>query len=65
MTILNSIIVLALLATVISLGMGLSSMAHGGDYDNEHSEQFMLARIGMQGLTLFLLLLAAIIAYLT
>ena len=61
MTILTVVIMLALLATIFALGMGISSMAHGGDYDNEHSEQFMFARIGMQGFTIVLLLIAGLI----
>ena len=63
MSILNIVILLALLATVIALGSGLWSMAHGGKYDAEHSEQFMYARIGLQGLTLVLLLIAGVISY--
>ena len=63
MTILTAIIVAALIATIFTLGMGLSSMAHGGQYDKEHSEQFMIARIGMQGVTLVLLVLAALFMY--
>ena len=63
MSILNIVILLALLATVIALGSGIWSMAHGGKYDAEHSEQFMYARIGLQGLTLVLLLIAGVISY--
>lgn len=63
MTVLNLVILLALLATVVALGSGIWSMAHGGKYDAEHSEQFMFARIGLQGLTLVLLLIAGIISY--
>jgi hypothetical protein len=33
-------------------------MAHGGEYDARHSTQFMLARVGAQGLALALLLIA-------
>lgn len=65
MTILTGIIILALVVTVITLGMGITSMAHGGQFDKEHSEQFMFARIGMQGVTLVLLVIAGLAAYLT
>ena len=63
MTILNIVIMLALLATVVALGAGIWSMAHGGKYDEEHSEQFMYARIGLQGLTLVLLMIAGYMSY--
>jgi len=64
MNILTVFIIVALLATIVTLGVGLSSMAHGGEYDKEHSEQFMFTRIGLQGLTVLLLVIAAIAAYL-
>ena len=63
MTILNILIMLALLATMVALGTGIWSMAHGGKYDEEHSEQLMYARIGLQGLTLVLLMIAGSISY--
>lgn len=63
MTILTGAIILALIATMVALGMGLMSMAQGGHYDEEHSEQFMFARIGFQGLAFVLLLIAAFVAY--
>ena len=63
MTILNIVIILALLATIIALGTGIFSMAHGGKFDAEHSEQFMYARVGLQGLTLILLMIAGFISY--
>lgn len=64
MTILHIVIMLALLATMAALGTGIWSMVHGGKYDEEHSEQLMYARIGLQGLTLVLLMLAGYISYL-
>lgn len=63
MTILHLVIMLALLATVVALGAGIWSMAHGGKYDAEHSEQFMYARVGLQGLTLVLLMVAGLMSY--
>ena len=63
MTLLNLVIMLAFLATVVALGSGIWSMVHGGKFDAEHSEQLMYARIGFQGLTLVLLLMAGLISY--
>jgi hypothetical protein len=37
-------------------------MAHGGEFDQKHSTQLMFARVGMQGATFLLLLLAIFIA---
>ena len=62
MDILNVVIVAALLMTVGLIGTGIWSMAHGGDFDQKHSTQLMLARVGMQGITFLLLLLAIFLA---
>ena len=62
MDILNLVIVAALLMTVGLIGTGIWSMAHGGDFDQKHSTQLMFARVGMQGVTLLLLLLAMFLA---
>lgn len=65
MTILTGSIMVAMLATFVALGMGILSMGHGGKFDREHSEQFMFARIGLQGLTFVLLLIAILVSYLS
>ena len=62
MDILTVVIVAALLMTVGLIGTGIWSMAHGGDFDQKHSTQLMLARVGMQGITFLLLLLAIFLA---
>jgi len=62
MEILNIVIVGALLMTVGVIGTGLWSMAHGGEFDEKHSGQLMAARVGMQGVTFLLLLLAIYLA---
>ncbi len=60
---LNIIIVLALLATTITLGLGLLSMALGGSADQEFGEKFMWARIGIQGASVLLIALALYMSY--
>jgi hypothetical protein len=62
MDILNAVIVAALLVTVGVIGTGIWSMAHGGEFDQKHSTQLMFARVGMQGVTFLLLLLAIFLA---
>lgn len=63
MAVLTALIILALVATIVSLGWGVVSMAHGGDYDTKHSTQLMGARVGFQGLAIVLLLIALIFSY--
>lgn len=61
MTLINFLIIAALIATVIVLALGLSSMARGGDYDREHAEKFMWERVALQAVVVILLLVAAIL----
>jgi hypothetical protein len=61
MSIINVLVLAALIATVVVLAMGLRSMARGGTYDKEHAEKFMWERVVLQGLVVVLLLAAAII----
>lgn len=62
MSILSMVIVVALLMTVAVIGTGIWSMAHGGEFDQKHSTQLMVARVGMQGITVILLLLAVFLS---
>lgn len=58
MSIINVLIIGALIATVVVLGLGLRSMARGGSYDKEHAEKFMWERVALQLLVVVLLLAA-------
>jgi len=62
MNILSVLIVLALLLTIVVLGTGIWSMAHGGEFDRKHSTELMFARVGMQAITLLLLFFAIYLA---
>ena len=62
MTLLSLMIILALLATIVSLGVGIGSMIRGGEYDRQHSTQLMYARVGFQGLALALLVISLFLA---
>ena len=55
------LVICALIATVVVLGLGLRSMAKGGQYDREHAERFMWERVALQGLVVILLLVAAVL----
>lgn len=59
---LTLVIFIGMLATIIALAAGVVSMMHGGKYDREHSGQLMMARVGAQGLTLALLIVALLLA---
>ncbi|MCK5326149.1 MAG: twin transmembrane helix small protein [Woeseiaceae bacterium] len=61
MTIINVLIIGALIATVVVLALGLRSMARGGDYDREHAEKFMWERVALQALVVILLVAAAVL----
>lgn len=62
MALLTTLIMLALVATVVSLGWGIGSMAHGGHFDDKHSTQFMAARVLFQGLIIVFLLMVFFLA---
>ena len=61
MSIVNMLIIGALIATVVVMMLGLRSMAKGGDYDREHAEKFMWERVALQALVVILLIAAAIL----
>lgn len=63
MNILTVLIMTALILTIGVMGTGIWSMGHGGEFDRKHSTQLMIARVGMQGITLLLLLAAFFLAY--
>ena len=60
MNLISMLVIAALIATVAVLGMGLRSMARGGEYDRENAEKFMWERVALQGLVIVLLLVAAV-----
>lgn len=60
MSTLTILIILALVATIISLVLGISSMGRGGSYDEKHSGQFMSARVIFQGVALILMVIALV-----
>jgi hypothetical protein len=52
------IVVLALVATIITLFMGLAAMGRGEAVDQKFSTPLMWARVGLQAFTILLLFLA-------
>jgi len=55
---LTTVVILAAIATAIVLLMGVRSMAHGGEYDRQHSGGLMTARVALQGVAFVLMLIA-------
>jgi hypothetical protein len=58
MSILTAAIVVALLATIYSLVLGVSSMVKGGEVGHHTSQQWMIFRVGFQALAVVLLIIA-------
>ena len=58
---LTLIIILALLATMVALLLGLMSLGQGGSFDKDFGTGFMWARVGLQGLAVALLVLALVL----
>lgn len=58
---LTVVIVLALLATLATMILGLLAMSSGGELDREASTSLMWTRLGFQGLTLVLLIIAVLV----
>lgn len=61
MDILLVLIVLALVATCITLGLGVLAMSGGGSTDKDFGTSLMWTRVGLQAATLLLLGLAVIL----
>lgn len=55
------VIVLAILATIATMFLGVLAMGGGGSADKEFGTPLMWARVGFQALTLGLLVLAVLI----
>ncbi|MEJ2760579.1 MAG: HIG1 domain-containing protein [Gammaproteobacteria bacterium] len=62
MSVMTAVVIALAGLTAVTLITGVGSMIHGGPFDERHSEQFMFARIGTQGLTLLLMAIAFILA---
>lgn len=52
------LIIVALILTIIAMTIGVSAMSGGGEVDNEFSNLLMWVRVGLQALTVALLILA-------
>ena len=55
-------VMIALIATVVVLFVGIVSMARGGQFDRQHSVQLMFTRVGFQAAAVILIIAAALYA---
>lgn len=55
-------VMIALMATIVVLFIGIFSMARGGDFDRQHSVQLMFTRVGFQVAAIILVIVAAFYA---
>lgn len=58
---LTVVIILALVATVVALFLGMLAMSGGGATDREFSTKLMWTRVAFQGLTIVLLIVAVLL----
>jgi hypothetical protein len=58
MDVVTVIVILGMLATVWALLRGIASMVQGGDADFRQSHKLMFQRVGLQALTVLIVILA-------
>jgi hypothetical protein len=58
MDVVTIIVILGMLATVWALLRGIASMVQGGDADFRQSHKLMFQRVGLQALTVLIVILA-------
>lgn len=61
MDLLTVVIILALLATVVALLLGLTSLGQGGSFDKDFGTGFMWARVAAQAAAVALLVIALLL----
>jgi len=62
MTLLNVVLILALVATIGVLAIGIGSMMRGRDFDQQHSHQLMFTRVGLHAVVVLLIAIAIYLA---
>ena len=55
MSLITTLVMVGVAATVWTLVEGIASMAHGGEYDKQHSTDLMFRRVALQGATVLIL----------
>ncbi|MGH6899650.1 MAG: twin transmembrane helix small protein [Geminicoccaceae bacterium] len=60
MTLLTTLLVIAMLATLAVLGIGLAGFFHGGEFNRKYGNKLMQARVALQAIAIVLLLVILI-----
>ena len=60
MYVLTILMIIAIIATVTVLGVGIVSMAVGGESNQQHSVQLMSARVSLQAAAILLIVIVAL-----
>ena len=55
-------VMIVLVATVVVLFVGMYSMVKGGEFDRQHSVQFMVTRVSLQAAAVILIIAAVLYA---
>jgi hypothetical protein len=62
MTIMNTFVVIAVVATLVALVLGLFSMARGGEFNERYGNRLMRLRVLIQGLAIVMLVAAMLLS---
>jgi hypothetical protein len=62
MTLLTTLLMLAMLATLGVLAVGLAGFFHGGEFNRKYGNKLMQARVALQALAILLLLMVLLSA---
>jgi hypothetical protein len=57
MELLTTLLLIAMLATLGALAVGLAGFFHGGEFNRKYSNKLMQARVALQAIAVFLLLM--------
>jgi hypothetical protein len=57
MDILTTLLLIAMLATLGALAVGLAGFFHGGEFNRKYANKLMQARVALQAIAVFLLLM--------
>jgi hypothetical protein len=57
MTILTTLLLIAMLATLGTLAVGLAGFFHGGEFNRKYGNKLMQARVALQAVAVVLLLM--------
>jgi hypothetical protein len=63
MTVLTTLLLIAMLATLGVLAVGLAGFFHGGEFNRKYGNKLMQARVALQAVAIMLLLVILLTAH--